>query len=64
MRHGAKVKQCSSEGCTNIKLSKEECALGMGNGEKVKIYQSISEGCTNRAVKGGVCMRLGAKANR
>jgi hypothetical protein len=34
MRHGAKVKQCSSEGCTNIKLSKEECALGMGKRSK------------------------------
>ena len=58
-----------------IKLGAKECVLGMGqnrrshcavakdvHGAKIKLCSS-SEGCTNRAVKGGVCKRHGAKVN-
>ena len=37
-----------------IKLGKEECALGMDQ-------KSHSEGCTNIVVKGGVCIKHGAR---
>jgi len=34
MRHGAKKKLCSSEGCTNYAVRKEECAKGMGQRQR------------------------------
>ena len=56
MRHGAKVKRCSSEGCTNNVLNGGVCRR---HGAKKK--RCSSEGCRNEAIKGGVCMRHGAK---
>jgi len=54
-RHGAKMKRCSSEGCTNIALKGGLCWT---HGEKPKC--SASE-CTNYAIAGGVCWSHGAK---
>ena len=58
MKHGAKIKRCSSEGCTNFSLKGGVC---MKHGAKVKLCRS--EGCTNQAKKGGVCKRHGAYRN-
>ena len=56
MRHGAKVKQCGKEGCTNYAQKGGVC---IRHGAKVKLCSK--EGCTNHALKGGVCLRHGAK---
>jgi hypothetical protein len=56
IRHGAKVKGCSSEGCTNIALKGGVCVR---HGAKVK--ECSTEGCSNQARSGGVCLRHGAK---
>ena len=61
MRHGAKVKGCSSEGCTNYAMKGGVC---IRHGAKVECKRCSSEGCTNRAVKGGVCKRHGAKTKK
>ena len=58
VRHGYKIKLCSSDGCTNIVVKGGVCVK---HGAKVK--QCNSEGCTNNAKKGGVCMRHGAYRN-
>ena len=59
MKHGAKVKLCSSEGCTNIAVKGGVC---MKHGAKRKLCSS--DGCTNQAVRGGVCKKHGAKIKR
>ena len=51
-----KVKECSSEGCTNHAKRGGVCRR---HGAKEK--QCSSEGCKNIAKKGGVCWRHGAK---
>ena len=56
MKHGAKFKRCSREGCTNQARKGGVCVR---HGAKVK--QCSNEGCANIAVKGGVCWRHGAK---
>jgi hypothetical protein len=56
-RHGAKVKQCSSEGCVQIA---QKGGLCRRHGAKIKVKKCIREGCTNNAQKGGVCKRHGA----
>ncbi len=55
MKHGAEVKRCSSEGCTNVAKKGGVC---IKHGAKVK--RCSSDECTNIAVKGGVCKRHGA----
>ena len=57
--HGACVKRCSSEGCTNHVVNN---GVYVKHGANVK--QCSSEGCTNQARKGGVCNRHGAKTKR
>jgi hypothetical protein len=59
VKHGAKVKRCSTEGCTNFVVKGGVCVK---HGAKVK--RCSSEGCTNQAQKGGVCTRHGAKIKR
>jgi len=58
MRHGAKIKKCSSEGCTTYAQKGRVC---IRHGAKVKLCSL--EGCANNVVvvKGGVCKRHGAK---
>eukprot|EP00984_Skeletonema_dohrnii_P010907 scaffold4291_cov76-Skeletonema_dohrnii-CCMP3373.AAC.3 len=56
MRHGAKIKKCSSEGCTTYAQKGGVC---IRHGAKVKLCSL--EGCANNVVKGGVCKRHGAK---
>jgi hypothetical protein len=53
--HGAKAKQCSSEGCTNHVING---GVYLKHGAKLK--QCSSEGYTNYARKGGVFWRHGA----
>ena len=45
-----------------INLSKEECAVCIKHGAKVKLCSSI--GCANKVFIGGVCKRHGAKTKR
>jgi len=59
IRHGAKVKRCSSEGCANYAKNGGVC---MRHGAKIKRCKTT--GCTNYSVKGGVCRRHGAKVKR
>ena len=49
MKHGAKLKQCSSDGCANQARKGGVCVR---HGAKVK--RCSREGCTNQAQKGGV----------
>ncbi len=58
MRHGAKVKRCSSDGCTNGVIKGGVCKK---HGAKVK--RCSKEGCTNQAKRRGVCIRHGAYRN-
>jgi hypothetical protein len=58
IRHGAKHKLCSSEGCTNIAKKGGVCVR---HGAEVK--RCSVEGCTNRSIRGGVCKRHGAYHN-
>ena len=57
IKHGAKTKQCSSEGCTNLAQRGGVCVR---HGAKTK--RCSSEGCTSKAWKGGVCAKHGAKS--
>jgi hypothetical protein len=59
VKHGAKVKRCSSEGCKNIVKKGGVCVR---HGAKVKLCRS--EGFTNKIFKGGVCKKHGAKRYR
>ena len=59
MRHGAKRKLCSNEGCSTQAKKGGVC---FRHGAKVKLC-SI-EGCTNYVQRNGVCIRHGAKVNR
>ena len=59
VRHGAKRKLCSSEGCTNQAHKGGVCVR---HGAKVKLCSS--EGCTNQVRQGGACRRHGAKVKR
>eukprot|EP00984_Skeletonema_dohrnii_P019348 scaffold9214_cov125-Skeletonema_dohrnii-CCMP3373.AAC.2 len=54
VRHGAKVKLCSSEGCTNYVRQGGVC---IRHGAKVK--RCSSEGCRNNAQIGGECNARG-----
>jgi hypothetical protein len=58
IKHGAKKKHCSIEGCTNIAKKGGVC---IKHGAKVKICSV--EGCTNQSQRGGVCKRHGAYRN-
>jgi hypothetical protein len=60
MRHGAKVKLCSSEGCTSHAQKGGVCVR---HGAKVEYKRCSSEGCTNYAQKRGLCKRHGANRN-
>ncbi len=61
MKHGAKMKRCSSEGCTNQAQKGGVC---IKHGAKVVYKRCSSDGCTNLALKGGVCVKHGAKFER
>mmetsp|Transcript_32162 Transcript_32162/g.48574 ORF Transcript_32162/g.48574 Transcript_32162/m.48574 type:complete len:104 (-) Transcript_32162:330-641(-) len=52
---GAKLKRCSSEGCTNRALRRVK------HGAKFAKKKCSIEGCSSYAMKGGVCMKHGAK---
>jgi hypothetical protein len=54
IKHGAKRKRCSREGCTNQVIKGGVCVR---HGAK---KQCRYEGCSDHIVKGGVCMRHGA----
>ena len=58
MKHGAKGKLCSSDGCTNQAVRGGVCVK---HGAKLK--RCSSEGCTNQVQKKGVCWRHGANRN-
>ena len=58
MKHGAKKKRCSKEGCTKQAQTGGVC---IRHGAKVKLCSK--EGCTNYVVKGGVCIRHGQSSN-
>ncbi len=58
IKHGAKHKRFSRDGCTSIA---KKGGLCIRHGAKEKRKRCISDGCTNQVVKGGVCMRHGAK---
>ena len=58
MKHGAKVKRCSVEGCLSIVQKGGVC---MKHGAKKEQKRCSIEGCTNKAQKGGVCIKHGAK---
>jgi len=60
IKHGAKVKRCSSEGCNNQAKKGGVC---IKHGAKYIRKRCSSEGCKNIAVKGGVCRRHGAYRN-
>ena len=53
MKHGAMMRTCSHEGCTNYAQKGGRCYQ---HGEKRKTCSH--EGCSNFAQKGGVCKRL------
>jgi hypothetical protein len=59
MKHGAKVKRRSHEGCTNYALKRGACVR---HGAEVK--RCRSDGCTNEVINNGVCMKHGAKVKR
>ena len=62
MKHGAEVKLCSNEGCTNIVQNGGVC---IRHGAKLKRKLCSSDGCTTNIVqKGGVCYRHGAKVKQ
>jgi hypothetical protein len=56
VRHGAKVKRCSCEGCTSYAQSGGVC---MRHGATVKLCSQ--EGCAKQAKNGGVCLMHGAQ---
>ena len=56
MKHGAKKKECISEGCTNRAVKGGVC---IKHGAETK--RCSSEGCTKQAQKGGTCVKHGAK---
>ena len=56
VKHGAKVKQCSHDGCTKRAQNGGVCIT---HGAKVKLCSS--EGCKKQAKKEGVCITHGAK---
>ena len=58
MKHGAKHKRCSSDGCTNQAQKGGVCTR---HGATREYKRCSTEGCTSFALKGGVCMKHGAK---
>ena len=60
MKHGAKVKRCSREGCTNQVV---EGGVRIRHGAKVKVKLCSKEGCTNQAQRGGVCVNTEQRSN-
>ena len=59
MRHGAKRKHCSHEGCTSFVKKGGVC---IRHGAEVK--KCSNEGCAKRARKGGVCKTHGAEVKK
>jgi hypothetical protein len=59
MRHGAKVKRCSCNGCTNQALKGGVC---IRHGTKIK--RCSSHECTKFAQNGGLCYRHGTKIKK
>ncbi len=59
MKHGAKVKLCSTVGCANKAVQGGVC---IKHGAEVK--RCSSGGCTNHAMNGGVCIKHGAKKKK
>ena len=64
--HGAHVKKCSHEGCTNLAIHGDVC---WRHWEERKMHGAkhktcSHEGCTNLVIRGGVCGRHGAKRTR
>ena len=55
IRHGAKVKTCSHEGCTNNVQNRGVCIRGAKRSTKTCSHV----GCTNNVQKGGVCYSHG-----
>jgi hypothetical protein len=60
IRHGADIKRCGVQGCTNHIVKGGLC---IRHGAKITRKRCSSEGCTNQAKKGGVCRRHGAYSN-
>ena len=60
MRHGANVKRCSHDGCTNFSM-KEGVCWRHGAKDLIAVKKCSSEGCTNNVANNGVCVRHGAK---
>ena len=58
MKHGAKVKRCSTEGCKSFAVKGGVC---MRHGAQTK--RCSVEGCTNYSKRRGVCWRHGAYRN-
>ena len=58
MKHGAKRKLCSSDGCTNLAQKGGVCVK---HGATLTKKKCSSSGCTNLAQKGGVCIKHGAE---
>ena len=56
VKHGAKIKQCKENGCTNNARKGGVC---LKHGAKKK--QCKVDGCTNGVINGGVCIKHGAK---
>jgi hypothetical protein len=54
IKHGAKVKQCSNEGCTNHAKKGGVCVK---HGATQKRKECSIEGCTNQANGRGMCNR-------
>ena len=56
MKHGAKVKLCSSDGCKNISVKGGVCIK-----HGAKIMRCSIEGCTKHSQTGGVCIKHGQR---
>jgi len=64
-RHGAKIKRCNSEGCTNQVVKGGVCHRHGAKRKRAKTKTKIKrcscscsrEGCTNQVRQKGVCMR-------
>ena len=59
VKHGAKVRRCKHDGCTNQVINGGLC---MRHGAKVN--RCKHEGCTNIVQKGGLCKRHGEKVKK
>ena len=59
--HGAKVKRCNNDSCTNQSVQNGVCVR---HGAKVKRRICTSPGCNNVVISKGVCIKHGAKYKR